>query len=202
MSDPDDYEHAVIENGDDSEETLNEIRKNLLDDFETAKTVTKDGSSGIGEREPVKVFLRVKPFTSKEIAEGESQGCLEMENTSTVLMHPPKTSFTYKQKARSGFTAETVHRHRFTFSRVFGPDTNQKAFFEETSLNFVKDFIDGQNCLVFSYGVTNAGKVSPKIIFLSIKSTSQISNSYLKLISVKLKQISGKLYLKLLNLEL
>ena len=108
--------------------------------------------------EPMKVYLRVRPFTDAEMSSGESQACLEIENFTSVLMHPPKDSFTFKHQTRNGSNAETVHR--FSFSHVFGPETNQRSFFEDTSLNVVKDFIDGQNCLVFSYGVTNAGKVS------------------------------------------
>lgn len=145
------------ENPEPVEETFDEIKKNLLRDFETATTVINT-SKVCGEREPVKVYLRVRPLTNKEITAGESQGCLEIVNSSSVLMHPPKTSFTFKHQSRNTISAETVHR--FSFSRVFGPDTSQKSFFEDTSFNVVKDFIDGQNCLVFSYGVTNAGKVS------------------------------------------
>ena len=70
----------------------------------------------------------------------------------TVALHPPKTSFTFKHQSRNAITAETI---RFTFSRFFGPETSQMNFFQETSLNVVKDFINGQNCLVFSYGITH-----------------------------------------------
>lgn len=106
--------------------------------------------------EPMKVYLRVRPFTSSEISLGESQACFEIENSSSVIMHPPKDSFTFKHQARGAGQAV----HRFSFSHVFGPDTSQKSFFEDTSLSVVQDFVNGQNCLVFSYGVTNAGKVS------------------------------------------
>ena len=153
----------IVEDGDvfveNEQGNLEGIRKNLLDDFETAKTVSKmlKEVSKISEREPVKVFLRVRPFTSKELSGGENQGCLEIENMSSVVMHPPKTSFTFKHQTRNAVTAETIHR--FTFSRVYGPQTTQKVFFEDTSLSLVKDFIDGQNALMFCYGVTNAGKV-------------------------------------------
>lgn len=82
------------------------------------------------------------------------QGCLQVENDHCVLMCPPKTSFTYKSGAKRGHK----HNHRYTFSKVFRDDVRQKEFFDETMLERVKNFIDGQNCLVFTYGVTNAGK--------------------------------------------
>ena len=109
-------------------------------------------------REPIKVYLRVRPLTDQEVEAGESQDCLQIENERTVGLHPPKSSFNFKHHHRNAVTGETIQR--FTFSRVFGPQTNQKRFFEETSLDVVRDFINGQNCLVFSYGITNAGKVS------------------------------------------
>lgn len=154
-----DYCEEEIEHFENEDDTFTEIKRKLLDDFDTAETVRKvlKGASKIGDsREPVKVYLRVKPLTGKEIAAGESQGCLEIENYRTVALHPPKTSFNFKHR-QSRITGETIQR--FTFTRVFGPETNQKRFFEDTSLDVVRDFINGQNCLVFSYGITNAGKV-------------------------------------------
>ncbi|POI18488.1 hypothetical protein CIB84_017767 [Bambusicola thoracicus] len=47
---------------------------------------------------------------------------------------------------------------KFTFSRVFGPEATQEEFFEGTMKQPVQDFLEGRNRLVFTYGVTNAGK--------------------------------------------
>ena len=66
----------------------------------------------------------------------------------------PKESHTYKNSVH-GCGKQT---HRFTFSKIFASDTSQKLFFDESVLGTVKDFVDGQNCLVFTYGVTNSGK--------------------------------------------
>ena len=155
-----DSREGIVENMENVDDTFIEIRKRLLDEFDTAEAVQKvlKCASKTGDsREPVKVYLRIKPFTGKEIATGESQDCLRIENARTVSLHPPKTSFTFKHQARNAITGETIHR--YTFSRVFGPETNQGKFFEDTTLDVVKDFVDGQNCLVFSYDITNAGKV-------------------------------------------
>lgn len=46
----------------------------------------------------------------------------------------------------------------YTFSHVFPPDTTQSDFFTKTTLPLVKDVLDGQNALLFAYGVTNSGK--------------------------------------------
>uniref|UniRef100_A0A3B5KY35 Kinesin motor domain-containing protein n=1 Tax=Xiphophorus couchianus TaxID=32473 RepID=A0A3B5KY35_9TELE len=41
---------------------------------------------------------------------------------------------------------------------VFGPQTTQGELFEDTVRSQVFDFLAGENTLIFSYGVTNAGK--------------------------------------------
>ena len=46
----------------------------------------------------------------------------------------------------------------YTFSHVFPPDTTQSDFFSKTTLPLVRDVLEGQNGLLFAYGVTNSGK--------------------------------------------
>ena len=50
------------------------------------------------------------------------------------------------------------NRHKFTFSKVFDTLTSQKDLFDETIMPLLKDFFLGQNCLIFTYGITNSGK--------------------------------------------
>ncbi|KAJ7071420.1 kinesin-like protein [Mycena amicta] len=46
----------------------------------------------------------------------------------------------------------------YTFSQVFLPATPQSDFFTKTTLPLVRDVLQGQNGLLFAYGVTNSGK--------------------------------------------
>lgn len=46
----------------------------------------------------------------------------------------------------------------YTFSRIFPSDTNQRDFFTSTTLPLVKDVLQGESGLLFTYGVTNSGK--------------------------------------------
>lgn len=46
----------------------------------------------------------------------------------------------------------------YTFSHVFPPNTKQGDFFLKTTLPLVRDALEGQNALLFTYGVTNSGK--------------------------------------------
>jgi len=56
------------------------------------------------------------------------------------------------QKVRNG----APHKH--TFTKVFAEKTEQQALFEETALPMVNEMFKGNNSLLFTYGVTNAGK--------------------------------------------
>lgn len=48
----------------------------------------------------------------------------------------------------------------FSFTKVFPPDqsSSQSNLFDTTTLPLVKDFLGGQNCLLFAYGSTGSGK--------------------------------------------
>lgn len=97
----------------------------------------------------VLVYLRVRPKSKVEIQDPE---CLLMTNHRELIAVPPKSSNTFKN-ARSGI----VSNHKFMFSRIFDQSTAQKDLFKETLKPRLKDFFEGQNCLVFTYGVTNSG---------------------------------------------
>lgn len=55
---------------------------------------------------------------------------------------------------------EDLHETMFPVSclQIFGPEVGQKSFFDETMKQVVKDVLSGQNCLVYTYGITNSGK--------------------------------------------
>uniref|UniRef100_A0A672ZN56 Kinesin family member 20Ba n=1 Tax=Sphaeramia orbicularis TaxID=375764 RepID=A0A672ZN56_9TELE len=107
------------------------------------------------EREHLKVYLRIRPFTSTENNNGESQDCITIEPPDTVILKPPKSSLssrlsTDKTLAQTG--------QRFQFSQVYGAETTQRQLFEGTVRDLVKDVLEGGNSLAFTYGVSNAGK--------------------------------------------
>ncbi|KAK9403289.1 kinesin-like KIF20A [Crotalus adamanteus] len=104
--------------------------------------------------QPLKVYLRVRPFSKAELENNENQDCLIIENQETVVLQAPKELAQIKNNEKKiGQSA-----HQFTFTKVFGPNTMQNEFFEGTMKDVVKAYLDGRNGLVFTYGVTNAGK--------------------------------------------
>ena len=54
--------------------------------------------------------------------------------------------------------APSSRRQTFSFTKIFPPDTVQSDFFTNTTLPLVKDLLNGENGLIFAYGVTNSGK--------------------------------------------
>lgn len=69
-------------------------------------------------------------------------------------MVAPKDSKTFEHSAHGA--GKVINS--FSFSQVYDEMISQRTMFEDCMLGTVKDFVDGQNCLVFAYGVTSSGK--------------------------------------------
>ncbi|XP_060950304.1 kinesin-like protein KIF20A [Limanda limanda] len=111
-------------------------------------------TSGGAEQQTMRVYLRVRPFSKVELSDNEDQDCVVIENIKTVTLNAPKGSATMKSSEKGiGLSI-----HKFSFSQIFGPETTQAELFEDTVKSQMSDFLDGTNALIFSYGVTNAGK--------------------------------------------
>ena len=69
-------------------------------------------------------------------------------------MHDPSSSQTQTHSRLSSVNVPSI----YTFSHIFPPATQQSEFFQKTTLPLVKDVLEGQSGLLFTYGVTNSGK--------------------------------------------
>ncbi|XP_065687972.1 kinesin-like protein KIF20A isoform X1 [Patagioenas fasciata] len=137
--------------------------------------------------QPLKVFLRVRPFSVAELENHESQGCITIEDGQTAILSAPKESSAVKNSERG--IGNSVHR--FTFSQVFGPETTQSEFFEGSMKDIVRAYVNGVNGLVFTYGVTNAGKT------FTIQGTSKDFGILPRSVDVIFNHIRGRQYLKM-----
>ncbi|XP_043119675.1 kinesin-like protein KIF20B isoform X2 [Puntigrus tetrazona] len=130
---------------------VEDLRRNLSSDFSECSDFQDPSEL---EKEHLKVYLRIRPFSSAEIENGESQDCVAIQPPETVLLKAPQSSLS----ARLSDKSVPVTAQRFQFSQVYGPDTTQKEMFDGTVKSLVRDVLEGQNSLVFTYGITNAGK--------------------------------------------
>ncbi|XP_015711106.1 kinesin-like protein KIF20A isoform X2 [Coturnix japonica] len=137
--------------------------------------------------QPLRVFLRVRPFSVAELESHETQGCVTIEDPQSVILHAPKESPAMKNCERG--ISHSVHK--FTFSQVFGPETTQSEFFEGSTKEIVRAYVNGVNGLVFTYGVTNAGKT------YTIQGTTKDFGILPRSLDMIFNYIRGRQYLKM-----
>ncbi|KAM9345101.1 kinesin-like protein KIF20B [Symphorus nematophorus] len=131
---------------------VDDLKSDLSSEF---ITLPDSQHSSIEEREHLQVYLRIRPFTSAERDNRESQNCVTIEPPDTVLLKPPSLSLSARLSTDRSLPQTG---QRFQFSKVYGPETTQRELFQGTVKDLVKDVLEGGNSLVFTYGVTNAGK--------------------------------------------
>ena len=123
-----------------------DVKKKLFSDTEPVAETPN-------QKQPVLIYLRVRPKRQAEIL-NEDADCLHQTSEYELMAVPPTNSKTYLSSR-----AHAENSQNFTFSRIFGPSTTQRELFDATFKPLLKDFFNGQNCLVFTYGVTNSGRL-------------------------------------------
>lgn len=136
---------------DEEDDSFEKLKKRLFVDSDTVlETPMKRDAL---QKQPVLVYLRIRPKSQAEITERLPE-CLHQCGDHELLAVAPKSSQTYKNKMKS---TDSIQQ-QFTFTKIFNHSTSQKELFDETMRPMLKDFFDGQSCLVFTYGVTNSGR--------------------------------------------
>ncbi|XP_048074914.1 kinesin-like protein KIF20B isoform X4 [Ursus arctos] len=133
-----------------SEINFDGIKLNLSREFSLVASSTEANS--LESKDYLQVCLRIRPFTQSE-KEHESEGCVSMLDSQTILLKDPQSILGRLSEKSSGQMAQ-----KFSFSKVFGPETTQKEFFLGCIMQPVKDLLKGQSRLIFTYGLTNSGK--------------------------------------------
>ncbi|XP_057680655.1 kinesin-like protein KIF20A isoform X2 [Corythoichthys intestinalis] len=136
------------------------------------------------DQQTIKVYLRVRPFSKEELSDNEDQGCVVIENDQMVTLQAPKGSATLKSSEKGVGTSV----HKFSFSKIFGPETTQAELYDHTVSSQMSDFLDGKNVLIFSYGVTNAGKT------FTMQGTSKEPGILPRVLDATFQYIRGRQY--------
>uniref|UniRef100_H2LL22 Kinesin-like protein n=1 Tax=Oryzias latipes TaxID=8090 RepID=H2LL22_ORYLA len=141
-------------------------------------------SGGPEQQQLMRVYLRVRPFFKEELSDEEDQDCVVIENRQLVTLYAPKGSATMKSSEKG----VGMSIFKFSFSQIFGPETTQAELFEDTVRSQLVDFLDGKNALIFSYGVTNAGKT------FTIQGTTKEPGILPRVMEATFHHIQGHLY--------
>ncbi|NWU43759.1 KI20B protein, partial [Hylia prasina] len=158
--------------------SMEDIKADLSSEF----SLVSSGSDTSQSKGHIQVCLRIRPFTSLERENG-SQDCFSLEDSTNIVLKLPQQYLSRLSEKTSGPMLQ-----KFTFSQVFGPETTQEEFFEGTMKQPVQDFLDGYNRLVFTYGVTNAGKT------YTFQGTEDDVGILPRTMDMLFKSIQGKLY--------
>ncbi|KAL8187105.1 UNVERIFIED_CONTAM: hypothetical protein K2H54_033268 [Gekko kuhli] len=161
-----------------------DIKKNLYEDFSSISDISQRES--LESRERIYVCLRIRPLVQSE-NEIESQGCVSVLDSASIILKAPKSSMVFRLSEKN--LRQMVQK--FTFSQVFGPETTQDEFFEGTVKQPVQDFLRGYSRLVFTYGVTNAGKT------YTYQGTEDDVGILPRALEMLFRNIPGKLYPKM-----
>ncbi|XP_074713445.1 kinesin-like protein KIF20B [Strix uralensis] len=160
--------------------SVEDLKTDLSGDFSLVSSDSDTSQRNVLEpKGHIQVCLRIRPFTSLE-RENELQSCVSIEDSTSVILKPPQYSL-------SRLSEKTVGQ-KFTFSQVFAPETTQEEFFEGTMKQPVQDFLDGYNRLIFTYGVTNAGKT------YTFQGTEDDIGILPRTMDMLFKSIQGRLY--------
>ncbi|XP_050195096.1 LOW QUALITY PROTEIN: kinesin-like protein KIF20B [Myiozetetes cayanensis] len=163
--------------------SVEDLKTDLSSEFSlvSSSSDTSQGST-LGSKGQIKVCQHIRPFTSVERENG-TQDRVSLEDSTNITLKPPHHYLNRLSEKTAGQMIQ-----KFTFSRVFGPETTQEEFFEGTMKDPVQDFLDGYNRLVFTYGVTNAGKT------YTFQGTEDDVSILPRALDLLFKSIQGKLY--------
>ncbi|XP_076024300.1 kinesin-like protein KIF20A isoform X2 [Genypterus blacodes] len=152
--------------------------------FAGQPAVVRQGSHDEWSQERVKVFLRIRPLTETERERGEEQGSVAVQDDETLLLKAPKES----QNMRMAERGITQSIHKFSFSKIFGPETAQQQFYEYTMKTMVQDVLRGENRLLYTYGVTNSGKT------YTIQGAGREAGLLPRALATVFRKLQGRLY--------
>ena len=113
--------------------------------------------------EPFKVYVRIRPFLSKEILKlkrnnstsllvvGSNQNNYNYINAQSIFGVDRQTLYVYDNKYHK-------KERKYFFNNIFTENNNNKDVFDISIKPIIKNVINGYNSTVLAYGVTGTGK--------------------------------------------
>ncbi|CAM9287724.1 unnamed protein product, partial [Phaeothamnion confervicola] len=95
--------------------------------------------------ECVRVVVRVRPLSRKELQDGHKPIADALEGRGEIVVRNPRAD-------------EREPPKNFFFDSVFGPDITQRKVYEMCGAPLVESVLEGYNGTIFAYGQTGAGK--------------------------------------------
>lgn len=95
--------------------------------------------------ESVKVVVRVRPLSRKEIQDGHEAVTIADEERGTITCNNPNSD-------------DGDPPRSFTFDAVFGSTCTQRSIYDKCGASVVEAVLSGYNGTIFAYGQTGAGK--------------------------------------------
>ncbi|XP_061821667.2 kinesin-like protein KIF20A isoform X1 [Nerophis lumbriciformis] len=144
----------------------------------------KAEAPAVADPQNMKVYLRVRPFSKEELYNNEDQHCVVIENDQMVTLQAPRGSASMKNSEKG----VGMSIHKFSFSKILGPATSQSELYDDVISGHMTSFLHGNNSLIFSYGVTNAGKT------FTIQGSAKEPGILPRVLHTTFKYISGHQY--------
>ena len=98
-----------------------------------------------GLRQKVRVVCRIRPTNQKEIVSG-GKHCINFTEQSISVEYEDTNP-------------------KFSFDRIFGPESSQGDVFDYTAVPLISDVLGGYNATIFAYGQTGTGTVILKTLW-------------------------------------
>ena len=110
--------------------------------------------------ECVKVVVRCRPMTEKEIRDGHIR-IVEMDTVRGVVELSHSNASMSASSLKSSFSDMSLPsqvKKTFTFDAVYDWNSKQMDLYDETARPLVDSVLEGFNCTIFAYGQTGTGK--------------------------------------------
>ena len=110
----------------------------------------------------MKVCVRVRPFSQKEVEAG-SKSMVDVIDKNLLVFDPyvydqTNDQYQYQGKMYKEIGKKPNKNLQFVFDRVFDDSENNLTVYQETTKDLVTSLLNGYNCSIFAYGSTGSGK--------------------------------------------